>query len=91
MSVSDLEISTEQNEEYQRREANLAELRILKGFFVLLAHFRDKGLGRLECRDVVGRNHDRRILGDVAGGLLRTGLHREAAEAAEINILTFRQ
>ncbi|SEI67228.1 hypothetical protein SAMN02910453_1066 [Lachnospiraceae bacterium A10] len=31
MSASDLEMSTEQNEEYQRREANLAELRIKSG------------------------------------------------------------
>ena len=31
MGASDLEMSMEQNEEYQRREANLAELRIKSG------------------------------------------------------------
>ena len=63
----------------------------LKGFLVLLAHFHHEGLGRLECGNVVGGNHDRRVLGNIAGRFLRAGLDREAAEAAEIDILTIRQ
>jgi len=57
----------------------------LKGF--LFAHFRDEGLGGLEGGHVVLRDHDGRVLGDVAGGLLGAFLNREAAKATEIDVL----
>ena len=59
--------------------------KVLKGF--LFAYLRDESLRGLEGGNIVGRDHDGRVLGDVASGLLGTGLHREAAEATEIDIL----
>ena len=52
-----------------------------------LTHLCNEGLGRLERGNVVSRNHDGRVLGNVAGGLLRAGLHSKAAEATEIHVL----
>ena len=54
----------------------------------LFADLGDESLGRLECRDVVGGDHDGRVLGNVARGLLGAGLDGKAAEATEINVLT---
>ena len=61
----------------------------LKGF--LVAHLGNERLGRLESRNVVGGDDDGGVLGDVAGGLLRTGLHGKATKSTEIDILTIRQ
>ena len=57
---------------------------VLKVF--LFAYLRDESLRGLKGGNFVGRNHDGRVLGNVAGGLLRTGLHRKAAKATEVDI-----
>ena len=62
---------------------------VLKGF--LLADLGDERLGRLECRNIVSRDDDGRVLRDVAGGLLCTGLHREATEATKIDVFSIGQ
>lgn len=44
--------------------------------------------GRLECGDFVLGDDDRCVLGNIAGGLFAAGFNDEAAEAAEVNVLT---
>ena len=43
-------------------------------------------LGRLEGWNLVLWNDDCRVLGNVAGCLLRTGLNDEAAKSAQVNV-----
>lgn len=45
-------------------------------------------LGRLECRNIVCRDLDSGVLGDIATGFLCTALDDEATETAEINVLS---
>ncbi len=52
-----------------------------------LLHFLHEHLGGLECGDLVLGDYDGGVLRDIACGLGAAGLHDEAAEAAEINIL----
>ena len=66
---------------------NIYNLKGLRFF----AHLGDEGLGRLEGGNIVGGDHDGRVLGDVPGRFLRAGLHREAAEATEIDVFTIGQ
>ena len=49
--------------------------------------FLHEGLGRLEGGNIVLGDDERRILGDIACGLLCTTLEDETAEATEIDIL----
>lgn len=58
---------------------------VLKGF--LFAHLCDESLGRLERGNIVRRNHDGRVLGDITGSLLGARLDRKTTEATEIDIL----
>ena len=60
---------------------------VLNGF--LLAHLGNERLGRFESGNVVGRDHDGRILGNVACRLLGAGLYGKATKTTEIDILTF--
>lgn len=50
-----------------------------------------EGFGGLERRNLVLRNDQSGVLGDVAGGLLSSALHYEAAEATEIHVLVLLQ
>ena len=52
--------------------------------YVMLIH---EHLGGLESRDVVLGDDDDSVLADIAGGLLRAGLHDEAAKTTQANIL----
>lgn len=52
---------------------------------VLLLNLGHELLAGLECRDVMGRDNQCRVLGDVASGLLSTLLQDEAAEATKID------
>ena len=54
---------------------------------LLLLHLVNKALRRLESREVMSLNDQRRVLRDVTASLLRTVLHDEAAKAAEIDVL----
>lgn len=45
-----------------------------------------EGVGGFECRDIMLRDYEGRVLTDVAGGLLCTGLDDERAEATEIYV-----
>ena len=62
---------------------------VLKGF--LLAYLCNERLCGFECGDVVCRNDNRRVLGDIASRFLSTGLHSETTEATQIDILTVGQ
>lgn len=57
----------------------------LRLFFLLDCVHED--LGRLECRDIVGRDGHSCLLGDVSGCLFSSVLNNEAAESAEIDRL----
>ena len=58
---------------------------------LVIANLGDEGLCRLESRNLVLRDHDGRVLGDIACSLLCTGLDGKAAEATEIYVLTIGQ
>ena len=58
---------------------------------LLFLDFCEEALGRLEGRNVVSRDDDGGVLGDVAGGLFFSSLDDEAAETSQINVFTFYQ
>ena len=58
---------------------------VLNGF--LLAHLGNERLGRFESGNVVVRDHDGRVLGNIACGLLGAGLHGKATKTTEIDVL----
>ena len=56
-----------------------------------LLHLVHEHLSGLESRNLVLGDNDDSVLADVAGGLLRTGLHDEATKSAKVNILAISQ
>jgi len=65
--------------------------RDMHDLFLLIFNFADENLRRLERRDVVLRNHNRSVLGDVARSLLGPLLDNEAAESTKIYVLLCNQ
>ena len=61
-------------------------MKIALSFYCLKEHFCG-----LESGNVVFGDNNRRVLGDVAGGLFCALLEDEAAEAAEIHVLVLRE
>lgn len=67
---------------------------IINGIFAILLYslsilFRYlflETVGGFKCRDIVRRNYDSCVLGDVAGSLFGTGLDNERTEATEIYV-----
>ena len=57
--------------------------------FYTLFNVVDESLSGLERRDVVSGDDDGGVLGDITTSLLSALLDDEAAESAEINVLTF--
>ncbi len=64
---------------------------LVKIIQALLLDFRYKGLSRFECRNVVSRNGDGRVLRYIAGYFLSALLDDERTETAEIDVLVIRQ
>lgn len=58
---------------------------------VLFLNFFHEHFGGLECRNLVLRDDDGGVLGDIACSLFGTGLDDEAAEATQVNVLAVRQ
>ena len=61
---------------------------ILRKMFRLLNSVHE-GLGRLESRDLVCRDGDGDILGDISSGFLGASLDNEATETSQIDIVSF--
>lgn len=59
----------------------------MNGVLRLFLHGVEEHLGGLEVRNVMLGDNHRRVLRDVASGLLSALLEDEAAKAAEINVL----
>ena len=55
---------------------------------VKLLHSFGERLGRLESGDVVLRNNNSCVLGDITGCLGSSSLQNKATETAEINVVT---
>ena len=59
---------------------------VLKGF--LFAHLCNESLCGLKGGNIVSRDHDGRVLGDIPRGLLGTRLHGKASKTTEVHIFT---
>ena len=62
--------------------------KVLLDCYVRLFDFADKDLSRLEGRNVVCRDDDGRVLGDVTCSLLCAFLDNETTKTAKIDVLT---